>query len=65
MVASSREFVADACSSQRRTKMVAAARALLSAVARLLIIADMIDVRLLLEAVARVLFLFSGGSYLK
>uniref|UniRef100_A0A914V136 Uncharacterized protein n=1 Tax=Plectus sambesii TaxID=2011161 RepID=A0A914V136_9BILA len=54
MVASSREFVGDACSSQRRTKMVAAARALLTAVARLLIIADMIDVRLLLEAVQRV-----------
>ncbi|XP_076461006.1 LOW QUALITY PROTEIN: catenin alpha-2-like [Babylonia areolata] len=43
------EFAADPCSSVKRGAMVRAARALLSAVTRLLILADMVDVFLLLN----------------
>jgi len=50
MFASSREFADDPCSSTRRGAMVRAARALLSSVTRLLIIADMVDVHLLLQS---------------
>lgn len=49
MGVSSREFADDPCSSMKRGAMVRAARALLSAVTRLLIIADMVDVHLLLK----------------
>lgn len=45
----SMEFAADPCSSVKRGAMVRAARALLSAVTRLLILADMVDVFLLLN----------------
>lgn len=50
MTATSREFADDPCSSQKRGNMVRAARALLSAVTRLLILADMVDVHLLLRS---------------
>lgn len=50
MIIASRDFAQEPCSSQRRQVMVKAARALLSAVTRLLIVADMIDVHLLLKA---------------
>ena len=50
MFAASREFADDPCSSVRRGAMVRAARALLSSVTRLLIIADMVDVHLLLRS---------------
>lgn len=43
------EFAADPCSSVKRGAMVRAARALLSAVTRLLILADMVDVFMLLQ----------------
>ena len=46
----SRDFAADPCSSVKRGAMVRAARALLSAVTRLLILADMVDVHLLLKS---------------
>ncbi|XP_067656679.1 catenin alpha-2-like isoform X1 [Haliotis asinina] len=46
----SREFAGDPCSSMKRGAMVRAARALLSAVTRLLILADMVDVHLLLKS---------------
>ncbi|XP_060576597.1 catenin alpha-like [Ruditapes philippinarum] len=46
----SEEFAADPCSSMKRGAMVRAARALLSAVTRLLILADMVDVHLLLKS---------------
>uniref|UniRef100_A0A0B7AJ53 Catenin alpha n=1 Tax=Arion vulgaris TaxID=1028688 RepID=A0A0B7AJ53_9EUPU len=46
----SQEFAADPCSSVKRGAMVRAARALLSAVTRLLILADMVDVHLLLKS---------------
>lgn len=45
----SSEFSEDPCSSVKRGSMVRAARALLSAVTRLLILADMVDVHLLLQ----------------
>jgi catenin alpha len=48
-----RDFTADPCSAARRGVLVSAARALLAAVARLLILADMIDVHVLLQSVAR------------
>ncbi|KAK2148467.1 hypothetical protein LSH36_496g01025 [Paralvinella palmiformis] len=46
----SSEFADDPCSSMKRGAMVRAARALLTAVTRLLIIADMVDVHLLLKS---------------
>ena len=46
----SEEFAVDPCSSMKRGAMVRAARALLSAVTRLLILADMVDVHLLLKS---------------
>ncbi|CAL1544969.1 unnamed protein product [Lymnaea stagnalis] len=46
----SQDFAADPCSSAKRGAMVRAARALLSAVTRLLILADMVDVHLLLKS---------------
>ncbi|KAK7583905.1 hypothetical protein V9T40_004868 [Parthenolecanium corni] len=45
-----REFAEDPCSSLKRGNMVRAARNLLSAVTRLLILADMVDVHLLLKS---------------
>ncbi|KHJ46462.1 vinculin family protein [Trichuris suis] len=49
MVDSSREFAADPTSSSRRATMIKAARALLSSVTRLLIVADMIDVQCIVQ----------------
>ena len=43
------EFADDPCSSMKRGSMTRAARNLLSAVTRLLIMADMVDVHLLLK----------------
>ena len=51
MSSTAREFAADPCSSVARGNMVRASRALLSAVTRLLILADMIDVHLLMKKV--------------
>lgn len=53
---SSTEFAADPCSLSKRGAMVRAARALLSAVTRLLILADMVDVHLLLKSLRMVCF---------
>ncbi|XP_054738495.1 catenin alpha [Anastrepha obliqua] len=50
MSMAAREFAADPCSSLKRGNMVRAARNLLSAVTRLLILADMVDVHLLLKS---------------
>ena len=50
MSVASREFAADPCSSAKRGSMVRAARALLTAVTRLLILADMVDVHRLLRS---------------
>jgi catenin alpha len=46
MTEASTEFAADPCSLAKRGAMVRAARALLSAVTRLMILADMVDVHL-------------------
>ncbi|XP_064630092.1 catenin alpha-2-like isoform X2 [Lineus longissimus] len=48
MRVASQDFADDPCSSMKRGAMVRAARALLSSVTRLLILADMVDVHLLL-----------------
>lgn len=50
MSTAAREFSEDPCSSLKRGNMVRAARNLLSAVTRLLILADMVDVHLLLKS---------------
>lgn len=50
MSTAAREFAEDPCSSLKRGNMVRAARNLLSAVTRLLVLADMIDVHLLLKS---------------
>ncbi|XP_041675293.1 catenin alpha [Drosophila eugracilis] len=50
MSIAAREFSEDPCSSMKRGNMVRAARNLLSAVTRLLILADMVDVHLLLKS---------------
>jgi len=49
MSSGAREFAEDPCASAKRAKLVAAARSLLSAVTRLLILADMVDVHRLLK----------------
>jgi catenin alpha len=54
MVSDSQSFAQDPCSSVKRSSMVKSARALLSAVARLLIVADMIDVQAILKAMQTV-----------
>jgi catenin alpha len=50
MSVASKEFVNDPCTTTKRANMVRAARNLLSAVARLLILADEVDVRKLLKS---------------
>jgi hypothetical protein len=51
MAVASKDFADDPFLSQKRAIMVAAARELLNAVARLLAIADMIDIRLLFKVI--------------
>ena len=50
MRVASQEFADDPCSSMKRGAMVRAARGLLSSVTRLLILADMVDIHLLLKS---------------
>lgn len=50
MTTAAREFSEDPCSSLKRENMVRASRNLLSVVTRLLILADMVDVHLLLKS---------------
>ena len=54
MGVTAKEFANDPCSSVKRGNMVRASRNLLSAVTRLLIMADMIDVHLLMKKIRRV-----------
>ena len=54
MANSSKEFTNDPFSSQKRVTMVGNARELLTAVARLLTLADMIDVHLLVKCINQV-----------
>ncbi|XP_069178815.1 catenin alpha [Procambarus clarkii] len=51
MSGAARQFAEDPCASVKRASMAQAARTLLSAVTRLLILADMVDVHLLLNSV--------------
>ena len=64
MSVAAREFADDPCSSMKRGNMVRAARNLLSAVTRLLILADMVDVHLLLKSL-RVVSLRGCATALK
>lgn len=50
MSLAAREFSEEPCASAKRGAMVRAARSLLSAVTRLLVLADMVDVHLLLKS---------------
>ena len=63
MRVASEEFAVDPCSSMKRGAMVRAARALLSAVTRLLILADMVDVHLLLKSLRLVSILTEIHNY--
>lgn len=62
MKSASDDFAGDPCSSMKRGTMVRAARALLGAVTRLLILADMVDVNNLLRALRTVSYfhIYSG-----
>ena len=60
MSRAAREFAEDPCSSVKRGNMVRAARSLLSAVTRLLILADMVDVHRLLKSLQVVSILEHG-----
>ncbi|MFH4980926.1 hypothetical protein AB6A40_007635 [Gnathostoma spinigerum] len=53
MISSGHEFIKDTSNSQRRLHSVKAARSLLTAVVRLLIMADMVDVFLIIKNIAR------------
>lgn len=64
MHVSSSEFADDPCSSVKRSGMVRAARALLSAVTRLLILADMVDVYLLLKSLRAVCHTVDNPCYI-
>lgn len=63
MSKAAREFSEDPCSSVKRGNMVRAARNLLSAVTRLLILADMVDVHLLLKSLKVVRFILIINFY--
>lgn len=54
MLSASIDFIKDTCSSQKRATMVIAARVLLQDIARLLIIADRIDIGIFLSAIKKV-----------
>lgn len=62
MSRAAREFAEDPCSSVKRGNMVRAARNLLSAVTRLLILADMVDVHRLLKSLQVVSVFYEQAS---
>jgi catenin alpha len=51
MAVLSKEFADDPCSKPKRQQMILAARALLTSVTRLLILADLVDVQLILKSI--------------
>jgi hypothetical protein len=51
MAVLSKEFADDPCSKPKRQQMILAARALLTAVTHLLILADLVDVQLILKSI--------------
>jgi catenin alpha len=59
MAGLSKEFADDPCSKSKREQMIIAARALLSSVTRLLILADHVDVKLILKSIRLVCRFFS------
>ena len=62
MSVGAREFAEDPCSSVKRGHLVRSARNLLSAVTRLLILADMVDVHRLLKGLQMVWKLYTSFS---
>ena len=51
MAVLSKEFADDPCSKSKRQQMIVAARALLTSVTHLLILADLVDVQLILKSI--------------
>lgn len=51
MAALAKEFADDPCSKAKRQQMIVAARALLTAVTHLLVLADLVDVQLILKSI--------------
>jgi len=58
MAVLSKEFADDPCSKSKRQQMIIAARALLTSVTHLLILADLVDVQLILKSIRLVRFAF-------
>jgi hypothetical protein len=56
MAVLSKEFADDPCSKPKRQQMIVAARALLTSVTHLLILADLVDVQLILKSIRLVCF---------
>ena len=56
MAVLSKEFADDPCSKPKRQQMIVAARALLTSVTRLLILADLVDVQMILRSIRLVDF---------
>ncbi len=56
MAVLSKEFADDPCSKPKRQQMIIAARALLTSVTQLLILADLVDVQLILKSIRLVCF---------
>lgn len=56
MAVLSKEFADDPCSKTKRQQMIVAARALLTSVTHLLILADLVDVQLILKSIRLVSF---------
>jgi hypothetical protein len=56
MAVLSKEFADDPCSKPKRQQMIIAARALLTSVTHLLILADLVDVQLILKSIRLVCF---------
>jgi hypothetical protein len=63
MAALSKEFADDPCSKIKRQQMIVAARALLTAVTHLLILADLVDVQLILKSIRLVTGFFCYCIY--
>ena len=59
MAVLSKEFADDPCSKPKRQQMIIAARALLTSVTQLLILADLVDVQLILKSIRLVYFIGS------
>ncbi len=56
MAVLSKEFADDPCSKPKRQQMIISARALLTSVTQLLILADLVDVQIILKSIRLVCF---------